>query len=126
MIYLLVLLGMVLNVAAQVALKFASGAPAGAGATGDTFSILADPWRLATNAWFICGLVLYAVSVLNWVVVLGRLDLSVAYPLMSVGYILTLLLGAWLFNEPISATRIGGVVVIILGVVLITRPVPHV
>ena len=126
MIYLLVLLGMVLNVGAQVALKFASTGPTGAATTGETFSILADPWRLATNPWFIFGLVLYAVSVINWVVVLGRLDLSVAYPLMSVGYILTLILGAWLFHEPISATRISGVVVIMVGVILITRPVPHV
>ena len=126
MIYLLVLFGMALNVAAQVALKFASAGPTGAEATGNTFSILADPLRLAMNPWFIFGLVLYAVSVINWVVVLGKLDLSVAYPLMSIGYIFTLLLGAWLFKEPVSFTRIAGVLVIIFGVVLITRPVPNV
>ena len=131
MIYLLVLFGMALNVAAQVALKFASAGPTGAEATGaevtgNMFSILADPLRLAMNPWFIFGLVLYAVSVINWVVVLGKLDLSVAYPLMSIGYIFTLLLGAWLFKEPVSLTRIAGVLVIIFGVVLITRPVPHV
>ena len=126
MIYLLVLFGMALNVAAQVALKFASAGPTGAEVTGNMFSILADPLRLAMNPWFIFGLVLYAVSVINWVVVLGKLDLSVAYPLMSIGYIFTLLLGAWLFKEPVSFTRIAGVLVIIFGVVLITRPVPNV
>jgi multidrug transporter EmrE-like cation transporter len=126
MIYLLVLFGMALNVAAQVALKYASAKPAGAEISDDTFSVLADPVRLATNPWFIFGLVLYAVSVINWVVVLGKIQLSVAYPLMSIGYIFTLILGAWLFKEPVSLTRIAGVLVIIFGVVLITRPVPHV
>lgn len=119
MTYLLVLLGMLLNVAAQVALKFASAPPANGAAGGP----LADPWRLATNPFFLFGLVLYAVSVINWVVVLSRLDLSVAYPLMSVGYILTLIAGVWLFHEPISAVRIVGIITIMVGVVLITQPV---
>jgi multidrug transporter EmrE-like cation transporter len=119
MTYLLVLLGMVLNVAAQVALKFASAPVAGAAPSNP----LADPWRLATNPYFLFRLVLYAVSVINWVVVLARMDLSVAYPLMSVGYILTLFAGVWLFHEPINSTRIIGVVTIMIGVVLITRPV---
>jgi multidrug transporter EmrE-like cation transporter len=121
MTYLLVALGMVLNVAAQVALKFATGPTTG----GEPANPLADPWRLALNPWFLGGLVLYAVSVVNWVVVLSRMDLSVAYPLMSVGYILTLFAGIWLFNEPFSGTRMAGIAAIMIGVVLITRPVVH-
>ena len=119
MTYLLVFLGMLLNVAAQVALKFASAPPADGTAGGP----LADPWRLATNPFFLFGLVLYAVSVVNWVVVLSRLDLSVAYPLMSVGYILTLIAGVWLFHEPITSARVVGIITIMVGVMLITRPV---
>ncbi len=122
MTYLLVCFGMFLNVAAQVALKLAS-TPSTAVANGVVANPLADPWGLATNPYFLVGLVLYAVSVINWVVVLSRIDLSVAYPLMSVGYILTLVAGVWLFHEPISHTRIIGVVTIMIGVVLITRPV---
>jgi multidrug transporter EmrE-like cation transporter len=49
--------------------------------------------------------------------------LSVAYPLMSLGYILTLVIGVLVFKEPISMSRILGVVVIIIGVILISRPV---
>jgi hypothetical protein len=61
--------------------EFSGTGPAGAATTG-TFSILADPgngWRPTVD--FIFGLVLYAVSVINWVDgAPGRLDLSVAYP----------------------------------------------
>jgi multidrug transporter EmrE-like cation transporter len=126
--YALVILGMLLNVGAQLALKWAAlslAAPATADARPalSFAAIAADPLRVLLNGWFIVGLVLYAVSVVNWLVVLDRLAFSVAYPLMSIGYILTLALGVMLFREPLSLTRVLGVAVIIAGVVLITRPV---
>jgi multidrug transporter EmrE-like cation transporter len=119
--YALVLLGMLLNVAAQVALKHVSRRmPA------DYSNLLSNPLVLISDPFFLFGLALYAFSVINWVVVLGRLDLSVAYPLMSLGYILTLFAGVWFFHEPVNATRLTGVLTIIVGVVLISRPVAHV
>jgi len=126
--YLLVLLGMLLNVAAQVALKWAtlgltSGPAAPSGTRLSLASIAADPVRVALNGWFLVGVALYALSVVNWLVVLDRMALSVAYPLMSLGYILTLVIGVLVFKEPISASRVLGVVVIIAGVILISRPV---
>jgi len=120
MIYLFVALGALLNVAAQIALKYASQRPPTA--TGP-FNPLTDPLALLSNPWFIGGLVLYALSVINWVFVLSRLDLSVAYPLMSLGYVLTLLAGVLLFSETLSGPRIAGIVTIMVGVILITRPV---
>jgi multidrug transporter EmrE-like cation transporter len=129
--YLLVLLGILLNVGAQVALKWAAQGLSPAAVDGAapaaplSFSTIAeDPLRVLLNPWFLLGLVLYAVSVVNWLVVLARMELSVAYPLMSAAYILTLLAGALLFKEPLSATRVVGTLVIIVGVILITRPVP--
>ena len=113
----LVMLGMALNVGAQVALKFAVHR-VGEVSYSDPRVFLA----LAINPLVILGLFLYAASVLNWLVVLKRMDLGLAYPLMSLGYIATFLLGIWLFNEPLSTTRIIGILVIIAGVVLLTRP----
>ena len=114
---LLVLLGMVLNVGAQVALKFAvQGAPTVA--YNDPKALLS----LALNPLVIGGLVLYAASVVNWLVVLKRMDLGLAYPLMSLGYIATFAVGVWCFHEPVNSTRILGILVIIAGVVLLTRP----
>ncbi len=126
--YLLVLLGMLLNVGAQLALKWAALALAGGPGSTERAglslaTIAADPLRVLLNGWFMLGLVLYAVSVVNWLIVLDRMAFSVAYPLMSIGYIFTLALGVLLFREPLSPTRVLGVAVIIAGVVLITRPV---
>lgn len=116
---LLVLVGVVLNVGAQIALKLAVRAQ-----TGVSWSDPAGLLRLAFDPWVILGLGLYAASVINWLVVLKRLDLGIAYPLMSVGYILTFLAGVWWFGEPVNTTRILGIAVIIAGVILLTRPVP--
>jgi multidrug transporter EmrE-like cation transporter len=114
---LLVMLGTVLNVGAQVALKFAvQSVPAVS--YHDPKSLL----LLALNPLVILGLGLYAASVVNWLVVLKRMDLGLAYPLMSLGYIATFAVGVMCFHEPFNITRILGVLVIIAGVVLLTRP----
>jgi multidrug transporter EmrE-like cation transporter len=115
---LLVLVGIALNVGAQVALKLAVEQRAGV-----SWSDPAGLARLALDPWVILGLALYAASVVNWLVVLKRLDLSLAYPLMSIGYIATFWVGVWWFGEPVSATRLIGIAVIILGVIFLTRPV---
>ena len=114
----LVGVGMALNVGAQIALKFAV-AGTGEVSWGDPLALV----RLMFNPLVLLGLFLYAASVVNWLVVLKRLDLGLAYPLMSVGYILTFLIGVWCFKEPVSLTRILGIAVIMVGVVLLTRPV---
>jgi multidrug transporter EmrE-like cation transporter len=126
---ILVVVAVVLNVAAQVALKWAAMSLCPASAAGHTnvlgfADIMANPVRVAFNPWFLLGITLYGISVVNWLIVLGRMDLSVAYPLMSIGYILTLIIGALIFREPISAVRVSGIFVIMLGVYLITRPAP--
>jgi multidrug transporter EmrE-like cation transporter len=119
--YLLVALGVLLNVGAQVALKMTGkdGGEIGLSA------IIADPVRWLFNPWFILGVFLYGVSVINWLIVLTRVDLSIAYALMSTGYILTFMAGVWLFHEPVSTPRVLGLLVIIAGVILITRPVQN-
>jgi multidrug transporter EmrE-like cation transporter len=118
--YLLVVLGVVLNVGAQMALKMAGK---GAGEL-NLSAIINDPVRWLLHPWFVLSLVLYAVSVINWLIVLTRVPLSVAYPMSSLGFILTFVAGVWWFGEPWSAIRLVGLVVIIAGVILITRPVP--
>lgn len=115
--FALVGLGMALNVGAQVALKFAAG--------GQALSVAEPALLLRTllSPLAILAMALYAASVVNWIVVLSRMDLGLAYPLMALSYILTFALGIWCFHEPWSWTRLAGVLVIILGIALLTRPV---
>jgi multidrug transporter EmrE-like cation transporter len=63
----------------------------------------------------------YAVSIVVWLMVLSRVDVSYAYPLLSVGYIVTAVAGKILFGETLGFDRCTGILVICIGVYLITR-----
>ena len=72
-----------------------------------------------TNPWFYGAMVLYAVSTLVWTQTLTRVDLSIAYPIMSLSYILVML-GAYFFlHETLSITSIAGSILIVVGISLI-------
>jgi len=77
--------------------------------------------RILTEPFVLLGLFLYAVSTIFWLIVLSRVDLSYAYPMISIGYVLILVL-SWVFlNEHISLVRVLGVLLICGGVFLISR-----
>jgi len=84
-------------------------------------ALLATFAKVATNFSVIFGMFLYGFSALLWLVVLSRMELSFAYPLLSVGYVLILLCSWLIFKENVSLVRWGGVLVICCGVFLISR-----
>jgi multidrug transporter EmrE-like cation transporter len=115
----LVLTGVMLNAAAQLLLK------AGSRAITDVSFSLANTWtlaaRMALNPPILGGLALYVVSVVFWILALSRVDVSIAYPMLSIGYIVSALAGWLLFSEAVSPARVAGIVVIIVGVWLVAR-----
>jgi drug/metabolite transporter (DMT)-like permease len=54
-------------------------------------------------------------------VILSRVNLSFAYPLLSTGYILVVVLSYYIFKEPVGWLRFGGVLVIVAGVIMVTH-----
>ena len=76
---------------------------------------------VAVNPYVLAGLACYIFSVVVWLLVLSRVEVSYAYPLLSIGYIVTAFAGWFLFDESIGITRWSGIIVICLGVWLITR-----
>jgi multidrug transporter EmrE-like cation transporter len=98
---------------------------AGTNAVG-AIHLTADNWlptgiKLATQMPIIGGLTCYVLSVVVWIIGLSRVDVTIAYPMLSIGYIINAL-GAWYFlGEAVSAHRILAIGVIIVGVVLLTR-----
>jgi multidrug transporter EmrE-like cation transporter len=115
----LVLTGVMLNAAAQLLLK------AGSRAITDVSFSLANTWtlaaRMALNPPILGGVALYVVSVVFWILALSRVDVSIAYPMLSIGYIVSALAGWLLFSEAVSPARVAGIVVIIVGVWLVAR-----
>lgn len=101
-----------LSAAAQVAFKLAL--TGSAGGVGGLLSTLLRPGILF-------GLGLYGLSVLIWFGVLRRLPLSVAYPMVSVGFVLTAIAGVVIFGEALTATKVLGVLLIVAGVVVLAQ-----
>lgn len=77
--------------------------------------------KILLNPYIISGLSCYAVSILLWIYALSKVDVSVAYPMISIGFIINVIAAWYLFNEPINSIKIAGIFFIILGVFLIGR-----
>ena len=67
------------------------------------------------------GLILYSITSVLWFVILSKAELSLVYPLIALGYVVTAVLAKLFFNESISTIRWLGIIVIIVGAVLIIK-----
>jgi multidrug transporter EmrE-like cation transporter len=114
----LVLSGVLLNAIAQLLLKAGAGSLAGVELRAG--NALAIATKLV-NLPIIGGLGCYVLSVVFWILALARVDVSVAYPMLSLGYVVNAVAAWWLFDENLSGTRIAGIGVILVGVWLVAR-----
>ena len=76
---------------------------------------------ILTTPQIIMGFVCYGLSSLLWLDVLSKLDISLAFPLVSLTYVITLFVGGFFFGEVITLTRVLGVLVIVGGVALVAQ-----
>jgi len=117
--FALVMTGVLLNAIAQLALK-ASVSETGV-ISFDLPSLLSSASHLMVNVWLWLGLVCYAVSVVVWILALSRVDVSIAYPMLSIGYVVNAIAAWRLFDEPLGAGRLIGIGIIIVGVYVLAR-----
>jgi multidrug transporter EmrE-like cation transporter len=112
--------GVLLNACAQVLLK--AGTNALGGAIHLTMSNAFETFiRVASQLPILAGLACYALSLVVWIMGLSRTDVTIAYPMLSLGYVVAAA-GAWLFlGEAISPQRMLAIGVIMVGVVLLAR-----
>ena len=103
----LVLFGSVIGSFGAVFLKF------GANALHRHWSSLVYNWRLAL------GIGLYLLSSVFFVMGLSRGQLSILYPMVSLGYIFTLVWSKIFFNERFNSAKLGGIALILVGIVLL-------
>jgi multidrug transporter EmrE-like cation transporter len=76
---------------------------------------------VSLNPWMLGGLACYAVSILLWMAVLARVEVSSAYPLTSIGFLITAAVGFFFLGESLSPAKIAGILLICGGLVFITR-----
>jgi uncharacterized membrane protein len=87
-----------------------------------TLSNLGPTLGRVLRTWpFYAGAASFAVSVSFWFAAISRVELSWAYPLLATGYVLMLLFSALILGEQISPLRWIGAVVIVIGVILVSR-----
>lgn len=118
MIYL-ILLSIFLSTAAQILVKF--------GAKGVRLDFSSWSHFVTTitgiikNFPVMSGLILYGISFLAWVKVLSQVELSYAYPMVSISYVIIILFSYLFFKENITPARIIGVLLIIIGVIFVAK-----
>jgi multidrug transporter EmrE-like cation transporter len=118
--WLLLLGGVALNAGAQLLLKAATRTSGALVADNGSISWQAAGHLLgAPPLW--AGLCCYAVSVVLWLGALSRVPVSVAYPMLSIGYIVNAFAAALLFGEVLSVAKLGGIALIVLGVLVLAR-----
>lgn len=76
---------------------------------------------VSLNPWMIGGLACYAVSILLWMAVLSKVEVSAAYPLTSIGFIIAAAAGYFFLGEAVGLSRAVGIALVCCGVVIITR-----
>ena len=115
----LILAGVLLNAAAQLLLK------AGTNAVGhfefSAANIVPIGLRLALEPFILGGVACYVVSLVVWIMALSRVEVSIAYPMLSIGYVINAVAAWYLFGESLTALRLTGIGFIVVGVFLVAR-----
>lgn len=112
--------GVLLNAAAQIFLK------AGTNALGGAIHLTAQNWfstgiKVITQLPILAGLVCYAISLVVWIIGLSRTDVTIAYPMLSLGYVVSAAAAWYFLGEPVSLQRLAAIGVIMIGVAMLAR-----
>jgi multidrug transporter EmrE-like cation transporter len=111
MIYVLALVSIFLGAVGQFLLKV------GAKALTDGHSIAQTLLQMAMTPAVLLGLVCFGTSFISWVFVLRKMELAVAYPMVSLGYVIVVVLAKVFLGEQITVAKLIGLGLIIGGVI---------
>ena len=111
--------GVLLNAGAQLLLKGGTNRLGVITLSGDNWA--PTLWRMATEGYFVAGIACYVVSVFVWILGLSRVPVSIAYPMLSLGYVVNAIAAHYLFGEAVTAQRWLGIGFIVAGVWLVAR-----
>lgn len=109
MSYILILSSIFLGAFAQVLMKIG------------TSKIQLNLINIFTNCYIIMGLFFYALSAVLWIFAISKVQLSIAYPMVSLGYIIVFVLSYFILGEAIGLLRILGLIIIITGVIVVAK-----
>jgi len=116
---LLILFSVGLSAGAQLLLKYGmSSAPI------QRILAVGNPGELirtvACNGYVIAGLLLYGFGALVWLLVLSRIDVSLAYPFVGLGIVITMILAPLFLGEILTMPRILGGGLVVAGICILS------
>lgn len=106
-----------LGAAAQVLMKLGMSQPKFR-APGD-LPLVQAVLKIALDPYVIAGLACYGISAAVWLVVLTRMPLSLAYPLVALAIVMVMVVSAAFLGEPMPIGRIAGSILVVCGVAMI-------
>lgn len=115
--FILGLVAIMLLSAGQTSLKFGLNTIGGISLSEGIVGL----FKLFQTPWVIVGFACYGVSSILWLDVLSKLDFSVAFPMVGLTYVFTLLIGRFFFGETIGLERMLGVAFIVFGIFFVIR-----
>lgn len=115
----LIICSVTLSVIAQILLKYGMSNPV----IQESFrvSLLSGILSVIGSYYVLAGLASYVSSAAIWLGVLARVDVSRAYPFVGLGFIGTMLFAYWFLNEPLTLSKVLGTLLIVAGVLLISK-----
>lgn len=117
-IFYIAVISILLSVAAQFSFKAGMS-------SGNIKVLLAQPFSLRTlsillDKYVFTGFLLYGAGAIIWLNVLSKWDVSKAYPLVGLGFALTVFVG-FFAGEQVTISRLVGIILICVGVFLVGK-----
>lgn len=113
-----ILIAVIIGVIGQLFLKAGLNA---LGAIDFSKGLMTSYTKIFLSPLVLLGIFIYLISVVFWLYVLSKVDLSFAYPFLAISYVLIILASQWFLGENVSFLRWTGVLVICFGVFIVSR-----
>ncbi len=107
------------NAAAQLMLKQGMLSLGPLSFTADTF--IARVFQVVFNPWVFAGLATFVISMASHLYVLSKVELSFAYPFLSLAYVAVAVFAYFVFREDLNGWRVAGIAFICVGTILIAQ-----
>ena len=111
------------NAAAQIMLKQGMMSLGPLTFTADTF--VQRIFQIVFNPWVFVGLSTFVISMASHLFVLSKVDLSFAYPFLSLAYVIVAVIAWMVFKEELGIYKIAGIALICAGTILIAQSGGH-
>jgi len=117
---ILILLSVVIGTIGQICIKGAM-LRVGPVTFGSFAQVINGSWQIIQQPLIGVAIPLYATGFIIWAAALSHLQLSFAYPLLAIGYLINPLAAMLIYNEQIPPLRWVGIAIIMVGIVLVGR-----